>query len=429
MPSSEPPSTSVIGIILISILLILLSMIFSASESGFLSINKLRIRFLRNKKDKKALQVGKLLDKKEKLINTLLVGNNIVNISLTTLLTAVFLELFGQAGIGIATLISTIILLIFGEIIPKTLGSHHPETITFFTVNVINFFSKILRPFVAVFTFIAKNIAKLVGIKTNKSDVTFTEEEIKNIIEIGEEEGVVEEQEKILMQKVFKFTDLSAKDIMVPRTQICAIPLTATYDEIITLSKEKQFSRFPVYQKDIDDIQGFLYVKDILRFAENQKNFSVKNVMRVPYYIFETKKISSIQQTLREKKQSIVIVIDEYSSTAGLLTMHDIAQSIFGTLQDEYDINPSPKSIQKLENNEILAAGTTKLTEINEFFQVNLSSEFYETIGGYLSEKFDSIPQANTACTEQDLVFTIKQSTDRQILSVQIKKIDSLEID
>ena len=428
MPSSgEPSATSVIGIIFILLCLILLSMIFSASESGFLSLNKLRIRFLRNKKNKKALEIGKLLDKKEKLINTLLVGNNIVNISLTTLLTSLFLQLFGQAGIGIATLISTIILLIFGEIIPKTLGSHHPETITFLTVRCISFFSKLLKPFVAVFTFLANSIAKLIGIKRKKAEVSFTEEEIKSIIEIGEEEGIVEEEEKILMHRVFKFTDLSAKDIMVPRTKICAIHVDATYQEVIALSKEKQLSRFPVYQKNIDDIKGILYMKDVLRFSENPEKFSAKEIMRSPHYIFETKKMSSIQQTLRENKQSIAIVLDEYSSTAGLLTMYDIAQSIFGSLQDEYDTAPSQTTIHALTKNEILADGSTKLTEINELFQVNLDSEFYETIGGYLSEKFDAIPQVDTQWNEQDLIFTVKQSTDRQILSVHIKKAEATE--
>jgi len=149
--------------------------------------------------------------------------------------------------------------------------------------------------------------------------------------------------------------------------------------------------------------------------------------MRSPHYIFETKKMSSIQQTLRENKQSIAIVLDEYSSTAGLLTMYDIAQSIFGSLQDEYDTAPSQTTIHALTKNEILADGSTKLTEINELFQVNLDSEFYETIGGYLSEKFDAIPQVDTQWNEQDLIFTVKQSTDRQILSVHIKKAEATE--
>ena len=224
--------------LLIALILILLSMIFSASESAFLSVNKLRIRFLRNKKHKGALRAGSLLDNKERLLNTVLVGNNIVNIAITAILTSFSLDLFGPSGVGIATVISTIVLLIFGEITPKTLGSKHPEPIVFTLSPVLFFFSILLKPLVVIFTFISRLLARMFGIRFNETKVSFTEDEIKTLIEVGEEEGILESGEKRMMHRVFKFTDLAAKDIMVPRTEIIFVSLSATYSDIIELSQK-----------------------------------------------------------------------------------------------------------------------------------------------------------------------------------------------
>jgi CBS domain containing-hemolysin-like protein len=413
--------------LLIALILILLSMIFSASESAFLSVNKLRIRFLRNKKHKGALRAGSLLDNKERLLNTVLVGNNIVNIAITAILTSFSLDLFGPSGVGIATVISTIVLLIFGEITPKTLGSKHPEPIVFTLSPVLFFFSILLKPLVVIFTFISRLLARMFGIRFNETKVSFTEDEIKTLIEVGEEEGILESGEKRMMHRVFKFTDLAAKDIMVPRTEIIFVSLSATYSDIIELSQKSHKSRFPVKGKDIDDIQGILYVKDVLLYMEENQDFSVKKVMRSPLYILETKKMSSVQQLLREKNQTIAIVLDEYSGTSGLLTIEDISQEIFGTMSDEYDGPSVPHSV-KITDTEALINGDVRLLDLSESLGIKLESPFYETIGGFIMEKLDNIPSTGDSITVQGWIFTVNLTSRRRIRQVHIKQISAEEV-
>ena len=268
-------SSSMTGLLILAVVLILLSMIFSASESAFLSINKLRLRLLRNKKDKRAIRAGKLLDKKEKLLNTILVGNNIVNIALSAIITSIALELFGSAGVGYATVIVTILLLIFGEITPKTIGTRHPEGVAFLLAPLIKFFGWIFTPVVFILTKVTRLIASVFGVKFSEKKVSFTEEEIKQFIQVGEEEGVLQAGEKTMMHRVFKFTDLSAKEIMVPRTKITAIPMDITYQKLIELSQKSHLSRFPVYNKDLDDIKGILYMKDVFCNGLDESSFNV----------------------------------------------------------------------------------------------------------------------------------------------------------
>ena len=417
---TEPPSAveGIIGLLIAIAVLIVLSMIFSSSESAFLSINKLRIRFLQSKKNKKAIKVEKLLNKKEQLLNTVLVGNNIVNIAITSLLTSLSVRFFGQAGVGIATLVATILLLIFGEITPKTIGTRHSESIAFLFSGIISLTMKLLSPLVFIFTRISRMVTKLFGINLDTKKVSFTEEEIKNLIDIGEEEGILEENEKNMMHRVFKFTDLAAKDIMIPRTHIKAIPLTATYDEILRLSQEKRLSRFPVYKDDIDDIVGILYVKDLLIQQNNTKDFSVKNIMRPPLFVIGTKKMSSVQQLLREKKQSLAVVIDEYSGTDGILTIEDITEEIFGTISDEYkpELNTEIQNIQP----DMIIDGTTRLSTISEQLNISLKSDFYDTIAGYISEKLDKIPEIGDKITDSNFIFTVTEADETKISKVHI---------
>ncbi|MBQ7905637.1 MAG: HlyC/CorC family transporter [Spirochaetaceae bacterium] len=417
----ESDSSSITGLLILAVVLILLSMIFSASETAFLSINKLRLRLLRNKKNKKAIRAGKLLDKKEKLLNTILVGNNIVNISLSAIITSIALDLFGPAGVGLATAIVTVLLLVFGEITPKSIGTHHPEGIAFLFAPLLKFFTWIFSPIVFILTKVTRFIARLFGVKFSEKKVSFTEEEIKQFIQVGEEEGVLESGEKTMMQRVFKFTDLSAKEIMVPRTKITAIPMDITYRKLIELSQKSHLSRFPVYDKDLDDIKGILYLKDVFCKSFNEKNFNIKEVLRPPLYILETKKMSSIRQMLEENHESMAVVLDEYSGTAGILTTEDITEEIFGSIYDEYDSIDVPE-IEKISSTEATLSGSARLIDVNEILGINLESENYETINGYLTELYDGFPENETEIQDDLCVFTILDSTDRKINKVKITK-------
>ena len=409
-----------LNLIITALILILLSMIFSATESAFLSINKLRLRFLREKKNKRAILAAKLLEKKDILLNTILIGNNLVNIALSAIITSIALKLYGPRGVGYATLLVTLVLLIFGEITPKTIGNHNSEKVAFFFAPLIHFFTVLLRPLVICVTACAKGIAKIFGIQFAQKNVSFTEDEIKNFIDVGEEEGLIRAGEKRMMHRVFKFTDLSARDIMIPRTRIISVPLETSWRSLIELSQKQHLSRFPVHGKDIDDIKGLFYMKDILSYASSPEKFLLKDVMRSPLFILESKKMSSIQQLLLENHQTVAIVMDEYSGIAGMLTVEDIAKEIFGPIYDEYDA-PTVHPFFEASENELICNGATHLDHLNDAFHLNLASKNYETIAGFILEHLDKIPNAGDSFIDSGAKITVVEVTDRQILKVRIE--------
>lgn len=369
-------------------------MIFSATESAFLSINKLRLRVLRGKKNKKALRTGSLLDSKTKLLNTILLGNNLVNVGLTALLTAIALEMYGERGVEIAAIFSTVVLLLFGEITPKTIASSYPEKIAFAVAPFISFLTKLFAPVVSFLGKISELIARLFGVNTASKSVSFTEEDIKTFIDAGEEEGVIEQNEKKMLRQVFKFTDLTAKEIMVPRTEIVAIPLESTYQEILDLAENTSFSRFPVYKDGIDDICGFVYLKDMLFFDEVE-SFSVKKVMRPPLFILENRRISSIRKIFKENKQSIAIIVDEYSGTSGLVTIENLTREIFGSAGKEQSLDEDEK-LTEISEDLFIVDGSMRLVELSEKLGIELKSEFYDTVGGFITEKLGDMPQVGS---------------------------------
>lgn len=423
MDSSQPPSASMWALLAVAGVLILLSMIFSATESAFLSINKLRVRSLRNQKNRRAMLVWRLLNGRDRLINTLLVGNNIVNIALSSILTYVSIKMFGSAGVGIATFCATMLLLIFGEIFPKTVATHHPEPIAFFFCGFIAVLEVLLSPFVAVFTFLSRITLKIFKVDASKKKVSFTEEEIKTFLDVGLEQGVLERNEKTMMRRVFKFSDLEAKDIMVPRKNIKAVSIDDSYQKIVEYSERIRLSRFPVYGKNgIDDILGILYVKDLLCYKNRPEEFSVKKIMRPPLFILETKKMSSIQQMLRENRQSMAVVIDEYSGTYGVLTSEDLVREIFGPVADEY--KPYAKRVEltlrNLQNAEV--DGLSRLIDINEQLGISLYSRRCETLGGYICETLGSIPRAGDSIVRSGYKFIVSKMDDKRVSRVRIRE-------
>lgn len=413
-------SSGTIIMLVVAVLLIILSMLFSASESAFFSVNKLRVKFLRSQKHKGATRAGKLLDNKGRFLNTVLVGNNIVNIALSSILTSLALEFFGAAGVGYATFATTILLLIFGEITPKTIGTNSPETIAFALSPFIKFFSIIFRPFIALFSYFSQGVVKLFGIKSDEGAVSFTEEEIKTLIEVGEEEGLLDKSEKRMMHRVFSFTDLAAKDVMTPRTEIVTVTDSATYADVLKLAKESKLSYFPVEGKNIDDIKGVLYIKDVLGYIFKQEEFSVNKTMREAICILETKNMSTVQKLLKEKTQSIAIVLDEYSGTSGLLTKEDISREIFGVVNDAYEV-PEEKINIKINESAAIISGKSRLSEISEHFEIKLESEYNETIAGYIMETIDGIPKLGDSINVDGFVFTVQAVDGMRISEVLVK--------
>lgn len=405
---------------------ITLSSLFSASESAFLGLNKLRVHFLREKGDKRAIRAGKLLERKEELLNMLLVGNEIVNVALSVTLTAIFLRLFGPAGLPIATFIATVLLLIFGEITPKSVTTTHPETCAFALSGFVKLFFYILRPFVVFFTFISRIILRIFGISTKKKAVSFTEDEIKTLIDVGGEEGVLEAGEKKMMSRVFKFTDLNATDIMIPRLKVICIDPGMSYRDVVQLSERTRISKFPVYENDdIDNIIGVLYVKDMLFFTEVRDEFSVRKVMRPPLFIPGTTKMSSIQELLHENHQSFAIVIDEYSGTDGILTIEDIEQEIFGAVVDDIYHEEEVEEREPSEFEEFFSKsidGSTRLIDLNETLRIKLESKLNETIAGYICEKLERIPMVGESIEESNYVFTVEKLEGHRIAKVHVEQ-------
>ena len=405
-------------LIAISVVLVFLSMIFSAAESAFLSINKLRVRLLRNKKNRRATRVWRLLNNKDRLINTLLVGNNIVNIALSSIFTYIAIELFGNAGVGLATFVVTLVLLIFGEISPKTIATHNPEPIAFFFSGFISCLEVILYPLVFIFTKVTGLFLKVANVDVKKETVTFTEEEIKIFLEVGKEQGILEKNESSMMHKVFRFSDLSAKAIMIPRKHIIAIREDFSYFKVIEYSQRYRLSRFPIYRSSLDDITGILYVKDMLPYKMCPEKFEIKKVMRPPLFILESKNMSGIQQMLRENRQSMAVVIDEYSGTKGVLTVEDLVKEIFGTIEYKPYSRISELKAKNTTSSEV--DGLFRIIDINQQLELNIVSENCETIGGYICEKLGEIPSEGQSIVIGNYKFIVTKMDDKRVGKIRV---------
>lgn len=411
---------------ILAVLCITLSSLFSASESAFLGLNKLRVHFLGQKGHKQAKRALKLLERKEELLNMLLVGNEIVNVALSVILTSIFLKLFGPAGLPIATFIATILLLLFGEITPKSITTTHPETCAFALSGFVKLFFYILRPFVIFFTFISRGLLYPFGVNSKKKSVSFTEEEIKTLIDVGGEEGVLEDSEKNMMSRVFKFTDLNATDIMIPRLKVICIDPAMSYRDVVQLSERTRISKFPVYENDdIDNIIGVLYVKDMLFFTEVREEFSVRKVMRPPLFIPGTTKMSSIQELLHENHQSFAIVIDEYSGTDGILTIEDIEQEIFGAIADDIYHEEEENEKEQSDFDEFVSMsidGSKRLIDLEDLLKIKLESKVNETIAGYICEKLGRIPVPGESIEESNYIFTVEKLEGHRIAKVHCEQ-------
>ena len=407
--------------------LITLSMLFSIAESSFLGMNKLRLRVLRKNKDKKAMRAGRLMDKKEKLINTLLVSNEIVNILISSIITSIALSLFGQSGVGIATLIATVLLLIFGEITPKSISTRCPDKIAYGLSGFLSLVYIIMHPVVMIITLISNLILRIFGVKVNEKKQSYTEEEIKTFFDMSSESGVIEEDENRMMTQVFKFSDLEAQDIMVPRTKIRAVSYESSYRDVIELSQRLGFTRFPVYRKSIDDIVGVIYLKDMLPYRNRQSDFDIQNVMRPPLFILGTKKMSSVQEVLFESNQSLAIIVDEYSGTDGILTEKDIAREIFA-LPGDNTLRGKVFDFDVVENKKDFEVnGSVLIRDLREDLRIDLHSDMNETIGGWFTEQIDRMPEKDDTVEFSGWLFRVVKIQSHRIERLRISAVENAE--
>ncbi len=408
--------------ILAVVILLVFSAMFSAIETAFSCASRIRLKNMTSDGDRRAGSVLRILENYDRFLTTVLIGNNIVNIALSAVFTFIAVGLFGSAGIGLATFVVTILLLVFGEITPKIIATHHPEAVAFFFSFFVQIIETLLFPLVMVFTSFSRLVLKVFKINVKPKKVSYTEEEIKTFLDVGCEQGILKVNEKNMMSQVFKFTDLEAKDIMIPRKQIKTVNVNDSYSDIIEKAQCSGFSRFPVYKKDIDDIVGIIYIKDMLSFKNKASEFSVQKTMRPPLFILETKKMSGVQQMLWENRQSMAVVIDEYSGTYGILTREDIVREIFGPVTDGKNIRAHKADLIIENTHECELDGFARLIDLNEKLGINLSSENCETIGGFICEKLGSIPQEGNFILAEGYKFTVIKMEDNRVKKIKMQK-------
>lgn len=390
--------------IIFLIVLLIGSAFFSASETALMSLSKIRIRYMQDEGVKGAKLVSSLIENPNKLLSSILVGNNVVNIAATSISTSLFIGLMGEKGVALATAVMTVLVLIFGEITPKTIAANNSEKVSLLVSKPIKAIIFILRPIVWIFNIITNIIFKLFGI-TNKGAKSFiTEEELKTMVNVSHEEGVLEMEEREIINNVFEFGDMQAKNAMVQRIDMVAIDMEDSYDEIIQVFKTEKLSRMPVYEETIDDIVGILNIKDIIFLSDEEiESFDIKNYMREPFFTYEFKKITQLLEEMKLEKSQMAIVVDEYGGTSGLLTIEDLVEVIVGDIEDEYD--EEEDEIQVIKEDEYIVDGSTKIGDVNELIGVNLESEEFDSIGGFIIGHLSRLPEENEVIEVDNIRF------------------------
>ena len=431
---NEPPPQWLY--ILLLIVLLFLSMIFSSGETAFLSVNKLKIKYLREKKNKKAARVEKILKNKQKFLTTSLIGNSLVNILISVILTALMVELVGAKGLSIAVTAATTAILIFGEILPKSIALVFSEPIALRFSGFILFLIKLLAPIEWLFSGFTKFFLKFLGVKNLQSNEALTDADLKDFFDVSQAHGDLRSEEKAVLEKILSYGDITVKNIMTPRPDIIGLTSDVNPEEIIELSHSSRFSRFPVYEEDIDEIIGIFYIKDFLFseaaakdfLQESKEKFDIKRYLRKPVLVFENTELSKLQEIFRKEQQNMVVIIDEYGGTLGIATLEDLNEEIFGNIADEYDTDdaaaedPNLDNIndESTQNMTQIILGSMRLSDLNEDLGTNLSSDYYDTIGGLIMEKCGEVPQIGSTIKIENYNFTVIKTEGNRISELQV---------
>lgn len=372
------------------VLLLGLSAFFSSSETALTTVNKIRIRNLAEAGDKRAIILTKVTDNQGKMLSAILIGNNIVNISASSLATTLAIEVWGNKMVGVATGILTLLILVFGEITPKTLSTLSAESISLRCAKIIYVIMVVLTPIIFIVNQLSLAVLMLLRIDPHKKREAITEDELRTIVEVSHEVGVIESEEKKMINNVFDFGDSLAKDIMVPRIDMTFVNVDATYDELIDIFREEKYTRIPVYEDTTDNVIGIINMKDLLLVDTNEA-FSIRSFLREPLYTYEYKKTAELMIEMRQTFNNIVIVLDEYGATAGLITLEDMLEEIVGEIRDEYD-EDEEESLVQVKEREYLVEGSMKLDDLNDRLNLKLESEDYDSLGGLVIGLLDHLP-------------------------------------
>ena len=393
------------------LILIALSSFFSSAETAMTTVNKIRIQSLAEQGNKRAVILEKIISNSPKMLSTVLIGNNIVNMSVSSLMTTLTIKILGNAYVGITTGILTLLILIFGEITPKNLATIHAEKLSLAYSRIIYGLMILLTPVVFIVNKITEGVLVILHVNPDEKANAMTEHELRTLVNVGEKDGVIENEEKQMIYNVFDLGDAIAKDVMVPRVNVTFADIDSSYDELIDLFREDKFTRLPVYQETKDNVVGTINMKDLLLY-DKEKEFHIRDFMREAYFTYEYKNISELLVEMRQASFNIAIVLDEYGETSGLITLEDILEEIVGEIHDEYDENEED-FVQEVGEREYLIEGSTNLDDLNDRLDLDLTSEEYDSVGGFIIEHLDRLPEIGDGVTTEDDIHLVVEKLDK----------------
>lgn len=375
--------------LVILIILILLSGFFSSAETALSTANRVKLRALEEEGNRRAATANKVLDNYSKMLSTILIGNNIVNLSASALATTLALRI--HLAVGIATGILTVVVLLCGEIVPKTWARICSEKLALAYSGVIYRLMQLLTPVIFIIDKLANLFLRMLGIDPNQKANTMTENELKTYVDVSHEDGVIESEEKEMIYNVFDFSDSMARDIMIPRINMVTVSEDASYEDVLAVFRESMYTRLPVYKEEKDNIIGLINIKDFILNSE-QSSFKVENILRDAHYTYEFKKVPDLMYEMREKTANVAFVLNEYGAAVGMITLEDVLEEIVGEIRDEYD-EDEEEFIQEQGEHTYLVEGSMKLDDINDALDTKLDSEDYDSIGGIIIESLDRLPE------------------------------------
>ena len=414
------------GQLIAIIILLCLSAFFSSSETALTTVNQIRMRTLADNGDKRAARVLHVTGNPGKMLSAILIGNNIVNLSASSISTSLAIHLFGNTGAGIATGILTFLILIFGEVTPKTMATIKADSMSLTAAAPIGFLMKILTPVIFIINKLSLGLMFLLHVNIKDAQTKMTEEELRTIVDVSQENGVIEHEERDMIHNLFDFGDAEAKEIMVPRIDMTFVQADATYQEVLDIFRQDMFTRLPVYEDSTDNVIGIINMKDFL-LQNDTPEFSVRNLLREPYFTYEHKNTADLFLEMRKSSISLAIVLDEYGVTAGLITLEDLLEEIVGEIRDEYDADEED-DITRISDREFYVLGSANLNDVSEALSLHFTSDDYDTIGGYCLGLLDHLPEKNEIIlTDNNILLRIDRMEKNRIERIYIRLPEPLE--
>ncbi|MBE5976317.1 MAG: HlyC/CorC family transporter [Paenibacillaceae bacterium] len=404
--------------LLMLILLVSLSAFFSSAETALTTVNRIRVRTLAEAGNKNAITLTKILENQGKMLSAILVGNNVANLTASSLSTTLVMSIWGNKAISIGTGILTLVILVFGEISPKTISTLYSETIALKYAKIIYAFMTVMTPVIYVVHILSSSFLRFIHVNPNKKQDSITEDELRTIVDVSHEEGVIESEERKMINNVFDFGDSVARDIMIPRIDMTLVDVNATYEELIDIFREEMYTRIPVFEETNDNVIGIINMKDLL-LTDNSTDFNIRNFLREPLYTYEYKKTAELMIEMRQTCNNVVIVLDEYGATAGMITLEDLLEEIVGEIRDEYDEDEENELVE-VAPQEYLVEGSMKLDDLNDRLGLELESEDYDSIAGLIIGLLDRLPEQGEEVVYGDIRLVVEALDKNRIDKVRM---------